>query len=151
MISTSPIHGHLQRCACTAFLFSVILCVGQIVMLLQCPWLSMRGQFGQPDIRKRIGRFKEAMSLEVLCKDLPTEFLKYLKHCTGLAYAEKPDYDYLRKLFSDLFQQEGELGLSTLILPRYDAGLPPGPTFISKLEHSYHTCMHHPGPISSSP
>lgn len=46
---------------------------------------------------------KRNTSLEVLCKDIPEQFLTYMKYCRLLEFQAKPDYDYLKKLFLDLF------------------------------------------------
>lgn len=46
---------------------------------------------------------KRNTSLEELCRDLPEEFFKYMKYCRLLQFQSKPDYDYLKKLFIDLF------------------------------------------------
>jgi len=42
-------------------------------------------------------------SVELLCKQSPVEFAKYLNYCRALLFESKPDYSYLRRLFRDLF------------------------------------------------
>lgn len=42
-----------------------------------------------------------------LCEGLPVEFEKYMKYCTGLQYADKPDYSYLKRIFKEKFISEG--------------------------------------------
>lgn len=44
---------------------------------------------------------------EELCKDLPEEFRLYMGHVRSLRFREKPDYAYLRRLFSNLFEARG--------------------------------------------
>lgn len=46
---------------------------------------------------------KQAISIAELCKDLPQEFETYLNYVRSLRYQDKPDYDYLRQIFRDLF------------------------------------------------
>ena len=37
-----------------------------------------------------------------MTRGLPEEFSIYLNYCKNLKFEEKPDYNYLRKLFRDL-------------------------------------------------
>lgn len=37
----------------------------------------------------------------------PAQFATYLNYCRGLRFEEKPDYAYLRRLFRELYIQEG--------------------------------------------
>lgn len=43
----------------------------------------------------------------MLTKGLPEEFYTYLNYCRNLKFQEKPDYNYLKKLFKDLFYRSG--------------------------------------------
>lgn len=40
---------------------------------------------------------------EVLCKGLPPEFINYLNYVRSLKFAEKPDYNFIKRLFKELF------------------------------------------------
>jgi hypothetical protein len=42
-----------------------------------------------------------------LCRDLPEAFTKYFKHVLALKFEDRPNYSYLRRLFSDLLVREG--------------------------------------------
>lgn len=56
----------------------------------------------------RIKEMKERMSGEALCDGfLPGEFATYINYTRGLAFDDKPDYSYLRRLFRDRFRAEG--------------------------------------------
>lgn len=46
-------------------------------------------------------------STEMLCRGYPNEFAIYLNYSRSLRFDDKPDYNYLRKLFRDLFIREG--------------------------------------------
>ena len=50
---------------------------------------------------------KMTTSTEHLCRDFPNEFAIYLNYSRSLRFDDKPDYNYLRKLFRDLFIREG--------------------------------------------
>uniref|UniRef100_W5KE19 non-specific serine/threonine protein kinase n=1 Tax=Astyanax mexicanus TaxID=7994 RepID=W5KE19_ASTMX len=55
---------------------------------------------------QKIGDTKRATPIEVLCESFP-EMATYLRYVRRLDFFEKPDYDYLRKLFTDLFDRNG--------------------------------------------
>lgn len=38
---------------------------------------------------------------------LPDEFIEYMNYCRDLKFEEKPDYNYLRRIFKDLFNSKG--------------------------------------------
>jgi hypothetical protein len=38
---------------------------------------------------------------------MPVEFVNYVKYSKSLKFEEKPDYNYIRKLFRSLLQREG--------------------------------------------
>lgn len=42
-----------------------------------------------------------------LCENHPEEFATYLRYVRRLDFFETPDYDYLRRLFQDLFDRKG--------------------------------------------
>lgn len=44
--------------------------------------------------------------VEELCRGFPEEFVKYVTYTRSLRFDEKPDYDYMRMLFRDLFVRE---------------------------------------------
>eukprot|EP00250_Pteridium_aquilinum_P017472 c23645_g1_i3 orf=1102-1800(-) len=53
--------------------------------------------------------FKKKMetSVEALCEGHPSEFATYLNYCRSLGFEDRPDYDYLKKLFRDLYISQG--------------------------------------------
>ncbi|KAM5170778.1 casein kinase I isoform 3-T4 [Mantella aurantiaca] len=56
---------------------------------------------------QKIGDTKRNTPVEVLCENFPEEMATYLRYVRRLDFFEKPDYDYLRTLFSELFERKG--------------------------------------------
>lgn len=67
------------------------------------PWQGLKGST-KSKRANAIFDVKKNIKLTDLCKDLPKEFMKYVKYCRELKYDEKPDYNYLRSLFVGLFK-----------------------------------------------
>ena len=45
--------------------------------------------------------------VDVLCQGHPIEFSMYINYCRGLRFDEDPDYAYLRRMFKELFENQG--------------------------------------------
>ena len=45
--------------------------------------------------------------VDVLCQGQPIEFAMYINYCRGLRFDENPDYTFLRRLFKELFDNQG--------------------------------------------
>ena len=70
------------------------------------PWQGLRG--GTEKHRdQRIREKKRNWTPDRLCSGLPVELKKMLEYIKTLGYEDKPDYEYLRKLFTDRFEREG--------------------------------------------
>ena len=83
--------------------------VGYVLMYFNrgsLPWQGLRASTRKKRYR-RIREVKATTSVEVLCKGFPKEFESYLNYCRKLEFYEKPNYDYLKKLFRDLFTRMG--------------------------------------------
>ncbi|XP_031803983.1 casein kinase I isoform X1 [Sarcophilus harrisii] len=70
------------------------------------PWQGLKADTLKERYQK-IGDTKRATPVEVLCENFPEEMATYLRYVRRLDFFEKPDYDYLRKLFTDLFDRHG--------------------------------------------
>ena len=54
---------------------------------------------------REIYKIKRRTPLEELCTNLPQEFCEYMKYVKNLQFEEKPNYNYLRKLFLDIIEK----------------------------------------------
>eukprot|EP01079_Euglenida_sp_SAG-EU17-18_P009057 gene9057-1625_t len=70
------------------------------------PWQGLKAQTKKQKY-DRISEKKMSTPVEVLCKGFPAEFAVYLNYTRALRFEDKPDCQYLRKLFRDLFVREG--------------------------------------------
>ncbi|XP_037080821.1 casein kinase I-like [Pollicipes pollicipes] len=70
------------------------------------PWQGLQAETLKERYQK-IGDTKRATPIEVLCENYPDELATYLRYVRRLDFFEMPDYDYLRKLFQDLFDRKG--------------------------------------------
>ncbi|XP_056022986.1 casein kinase I-like isoform X3 [Ostrea edulis] len=69
------------------------------------PWQGLKADTLKERYQK-IGDTKRATPIEVLCENFPEEFAQYLRYVRRLDFFETPDYDYLRRLFTDLMYQK---------------------------------------------
>jgi len=63
------------------------------------PWQAAKRQ---ANVRTK----KLSVNPDVLCDGLPIAFKKCLEHARFLEFSQRPDYQYLRGLFTDLRQQD---------------------------------------------
>jgi hypothetical protein len=56
---------------------------------------------------QKIGDTKRSTPIEVLCENCPEEMAIYLRYVRRLDFFETPDYNYLRKIFKDLYDRKG--------------------------------------------
>lgn len=50
---------------------------------------------------------KLSTTLDSLCKGFSEEFITYMTYCRNLRFDEKPDYNYLKNMFKELFTKSG--------------------------------------------
>ncbi|KNC78257.1 CK1/CK1/CK1-G protein kinase [Sphaeroforma arctica JP610] len=70
------------------------------------PWQGLKAD-NLKERYQKIGDTKRATPIEELCKGFPEEMAAYLRYSRGLKFDEKPDYNYLRKLFTTIISDGG--------------------------------------------
>ena len=70
------------------------------------PWQGLQGK-NKNDKYDRIKDKKVQTTIETLTRGLPDEFNTYLQYCRNLKFEERPDYNYMRKIFKDLMYKRG--------------------------------------------
>lgn len=69
------------------------------------PWIGLKCKKNERNAMIR--DFKGNTPFEELLEGHPVEFVKYMKYCRSLQFDQKPDYNYLKKLFESLMQKNG--------------------------------------------
>ena len=70
------------------------------------PWQGLPAKTKKEKYEK-IRDKKLSTSIDSLCKSFAEEFTRYLEYCRSLKFEDKPDTQYLRKLYKDLFYRMG--------------------------------------------
>lgn len=66
------------------------------------PWQGLKAKT-KNEKYNRICEKKTSIGIKSLCKDLPSQFVTYLNYCRSIGFEDKPDYQYLRQMFRQLF------------------------------------------------
>ncbi|KAG2284821.1 hypothetical protein Bca52824_056041 [Brassica carinata] len=70
------------------------------------PWQGLKAGTKKQKY-ERISEKKVSTSIESLCRGYPSELASYFHYCRSLRFDDKPDYNYLKRIFRDLFVREG--------------------------------------------
>jgi len=70
------------------------------------PWSGLKAATKKQKYEKIMEK-KISTPIDVLCRGYPQEFSTFLNYTRGLRFEDKPDYSYLRKLFSAIVAKEG--------------------------------------------
>lgn len=79
--------------------------IGYVLMYFlrgKLPWQGIAAK-SKKEKYEKIMEAKVSTPIETLCKGFPEEFATYLTYCRGLRFEDRPDYNYLKRLFKDLF------------------------------------------------
>ncbi|CAG9310075.1 unnamed protein product [Blepharisma stoltei] len=83
--------------------------IGYVLMYFlrgSLPWQGISAH-GKQEKYQKIKESKMSTPVDTLCEGYPREFSIYINYCRNLQFEDAPDYAYLRRLFRDLFLQEG--------------------------------------------
>merc|ERR1719171_2833263 len=69
------------------------------------PWSGLKAATKKQKYEKIMEK-KISTPIDVLCRGYPQEFATFLNYTRGLRFEDKPDYSYLRKLFTTIVQKE---------------------------------------------
>ena len=70
------------------------------------PWQGLKAKTASKKY-KMIMEKKQSVSISELCQGCPVQFAEYLTYCRSLSFDGKPDMQYLRGLFRDLYIHQG--------------------------------------------
>lgn len=80
--------------------------IGYILIYLsknKLPWQGIKTK-NKIERRRKINERKLVITPEELCLGLPENYLKYFHYVKGLQFSDKPNYDYLRSLFMNVWK-----------------------------------------------
>jgi serine/threonine protein kinase len=83
--------------------------IGYVLMYFlrgSLPWQGLKAETKRQKYDKILEK-KVSTSTAVLCKTFPIEFRSYFDHVKALGFDDRPDYDYLKRLFRELFFRKG--------------------------------------------
>merc|ERR1712232_186093 len=86
-----------------------LISLGYILLIFvrgRLPWQDVKAPSKRAK-NEEIARLKRRISHEELCEGFPSEFIMFLTYCYSLAYADMPDYNYLRSLIDTMLDQQG--------------------------------------------
>jgi len=70
------------------------------------PWQGLAANTKRQKYERILER-KISTPTDTLCQGLPAEFRLYFEHTRSLKFDDRPDYDYLKRLFRELFFRKG--------------------------------------------
>jgi hypothetical protein len=70
------------------------------------PWQGLQFRH-QKEKFEAIAKLKMVTTPEVLCQDLPHQMALFVSHIRSLAFDEKPNYDFLRRLVNSMASSLG--------------------------------------------
>ena len=72
------------------------------------PWMDIGIMKNKREEVNEVCKIKKHIKIEKICEGLPEEFIYYIKYCRKLKFEIKPNYDYLRNLFTLILMKENQ-------------------------------------------
>lgn len=72
----------------------------------ELPWQGLKTK-NKEEKYKMIKDCKVNTPIEEMIRGFPYEFAQYMNYCKGLQFDEDPDYNYLKRLFKELYVRCG--------------------------------------------
>lgn len=76
------------------------------LLMGELPWMGLRGR-NKEDKYKKIKECKVGTPIPSLTQGYPREFTEYMQYTRNLGFTEDPDYNYLRRIFKELYVRCG--------------------------------------------
>jgi serine/threonine protein kinase len=77
------------------------------------PWQGLKAKNAQKKYRLILEK-KQQVSIAQLCHGFPSQFAEFLAYARSLKFDAKPDVQYLRKMFRDLYHSQGLAGIGKI-------------------------------------
>ncbi|UKZ60225.1 uncharacterized protein TrAtP1_001510 [Trichoderma atroviride] len=71
------------------------------------PWTFDRVSLFDSHLSERTLKMKLSLPIDIICKDMPSEFARHLKYARSLKYEDTPNYGKLRDMYRRLMQRMG--------------------------------------------
>ena len=68
------------------------------------PWQGLRANTNLQKYTKILNE-KQNIPIQIQFADMPIEFATYMHYCRSLKFTDRPDYVFLKKLFTDLLEK----------------------------------------------
>jgi hypothetical protein len=75
----------------------------------ELPWQGLQVGVNKEDRYRAICDKKLEVTVDQLCEGIPEEFGTLISYARSLRFTDQPDYSYIRKIFRNLFTQNGFL------------------------------------------
>lgn len=71
------------------------------------PWTFDDGSIHESYLSERTVKLKLSLPIEIICKDMPSEFARHLKYARSLKYEDTPNYGKVRDMYRRLMKRMG--------------------------------------------